>query len=118
MVSIVVSKMDMTELIFVVPGMIVNGHYYRDVLVSADAASDQAYCKRYVCLSTRQRCISSCEDSIKQLQLETPDLTGPDLWPPNSPDLNLMEYKMECNVWDVMQQRVCEWHMNSVVSMS
>jgi len=34
MVSIAVSKMDMTELIFVVPGMEANGQYYRDVLVS------------------------------------------------------------------------------------
>jgi len=41
MVSIAVSNMGMTELIFVVPGMKINGHYYRDVLtVSADAASD------------------------------------------------------------------------------
>jgi len=34
MVSIDVWKMGMTELIFVVPGMKVNGQYYRDVLLS------------------------------------------------------------------------------------
>jgi len=34
MVSIAVSKIGMTELIFVVPGMKVNGQYYRDVLLS------------------------------------------------------------------------------------
>jgi len=34
MVSIAVSKMGMTELIFVVPGMKVNGLYYCDVLLS------------------------------------------------------------------------------------
>jgi len=34
MVSIAVSKMVMTELIFVVPGMKVNGQYYRDVLLT------------------------------------------------------------------------------------
>jgi len=34
MVSIAVSKMGMTELIFVVPGMKVNGQYYRDVSLS------------------------------------------------------------------------------------
>jgi len=110
MVSIAVSKMGMTELIFVVPGMKVNGQYYRDVLLSADAASDQACCKRHVCLSTTQRSISSCKDTIKQLQQETPDFIGPDLWPQNSPDRNLVDYK----VWGVMQQRVYECHMNSV----
>jgi len=34
MISIAVSKMGMTELISVDPGMKVNGHYYRDVLLS------------------------------------------------------------------------------------
>ena len=34
MVSIAVSKMCMTELIFIIPGMKVNGQYYRDVLLS------------------------------------------------------------------------------------
>jgi len=34
--------MGMTDLIFVVPGKKVNGQYYRDVLLSADAASDKA----------------------------------------------------------------------------
>ena len=34
MVSIGVKKMGMTELIFVDPGMKVNGQYYRDVLLS------------------------------------------------------------------------------------
>jgi len=101
MVSIAVSKIGMTELIFVVPGMKVNGQYYRDVLLS-HATSDQACCKRYVCLSTRQRCISSCKDTIKQLQQEMPDFVRPDLWTPNSPDLNLMDYK----VGGVMQQSV------------
>ena len=50
------------------------------------------------------------KDTIKQLQTETPDFTGPDLWPPNSPDLNLVDYK----VWGVMRQRVYECRMNGV----
>jgi len=34
MVSITLSKIGMTELIFVIPGMKVNGQYYCDVLLS------------------------------------------------------------------------------------
>jgi len=110
MVSIAVSKMGLTELIFVVPGMKVNGQHYPWCFTHfANAASNKACCKWYVCLSTRQRSISSCKDIIKQLQQETPDFIGPDLWPPNSPDLNLVDYK----VWGVMQQRVYECRMNS-----
>ena len=92
--------------------MKVNGQYYHSVLLSlsADAASDQACCNRYVCLSTRQRSISSRKDAIKQLQQETPDLISLDLWPPNSSDLNLVDYK----VWGVMQQKVHECRMISV----
>ena len=63
-----------------------------------------------MCLSTRQCCISSCKDIIKQLQQETPNVIGPDLWPPNSPDLILVDYK----VWGVAQQAVYECRMNSV----
>ena len=108
MVSIAVSKMGMNELIFVVPGMKVNGQLLQQCFtLSADAASDQAFVSDTFCLSTRQRSISSCKDIIKQLQQETPVIIGPDLWPPNSPDLNLVDYK----VWGVMQQTA---RMNSV----
>jgi len=31
------------------------------------------------------------KDTIKLLQQETPDFIGPDFWPPNSPDLNLVD---------------------------
>jgi len=70
--------MGMTKLIFVIHGMKVNGQYYRDVLLSQQmlpaikhVASDTS--------STRQRTISSCKDTIKQLQQETPDFFGPNL---------------------------------------
>jgi len=36
MVSIAVSKMGITELVFVIPGMKVNGQYYHDVLLSQE----------------------------------------------------------------------------------
>jgi len=39
-----------------------------------------------------------------------PDFIGPDFWPSNSTDLNLVD----CKVWDAMQQRVYECRMNSV----
>jgi len=89
--------------------MKVNGQYYRDVLLCLHmlpaikhVASDTS--------STRQRSIWSCKDTIKQLQQETPDFIGPNPWPPSSPNLDLVDYK----VWGVMHQRVYEYRMNSV----
>jgi len=40
---------------------------------------------------------------MKQLlQRETADIITPDLWPPNSPDLNTVNYR----IWEVLQERV------------
>ena len=41
------------------------------------------------------------------------DFISPDLWLPNSQDLNLVDYKVR----GVMQQRVYESHMNSVYEL-
>ena len=42
------------------------------------------------------------------LRRETPDFISPDQWPPNSPDMNPVVYK----IWAVMQHRVYEKHVN------
>jgi len=42
--------------------------------------------------------------------METPDFILPTLWPPNSPDLNLVDYK----VWSVMQEKVCKGRIRNV----
>ena len=41
-------------------------------------------------------------DTVQLLQQETPEFIAPDLWPPNSPDLNPVDYR----VWGLMQERV------------
>ena len=46
-------------------------------------------------------------DTIQLLEQETPDFIGLDLWPPNSPDLNPVDYK----IWGVMWQHVYERRM-------
>jgi len=38
-----------------------------------------------------------------RLTTETPDYIPPTLWRPNSPDLNLVDYKVR----SVMQEKVC-----------
>jgi len=108
MVSVAMSKMGVTELIFVDP---VNSHYYRNVLLSQQmipaikqVAGDTFVFQQNSAPAHRAR------DTSQLLQRETPDFIGLDLWPPNSPDMNPVDYK----IWSVMQQRVYESRINSV----
>jgi len=39
---------------------------------------------------------------VEVLRRETPDFISPDLWPPNSPNLNPVDYE----IWAVMQRHV------------
>jgi len=42
----------------------------------------------------------ACE-TVQLLQQQTPGFNSPDLWPPNSPDLNPVDYR----IWGLMQER-------------
>ena len=49
-------------------------------------------------------------DTLRLLEQATPVFIPPDLWPPNSPDLNPVDYK----IWGIMQQRVYQSRVNNV----
>jgi len=51
-------------------------------------------------------------DTIQLLQQETLDFISPDLWLPNSPGLNPVDYK----IWGVVQQRVYKCSVSSSTS--
>ena len=40
--------------------------------------------------------------TVELLSSATPDFIPPTLWPPNSPDLNAVDYK----IWSIMEERV------------
>lgn len=111
MVSVAVSKLGCTELIFVEPGVKVNGQYYRDVLLSQRMLPAIKQISGGV-FSFQQDSAPAhhARQTIELLQRETPDFISPNLWPPNSPDLNPVDYKS----WSVMQQRVYEKRVYSV----
>ena len=46
----------------------------------------------------------------KQLTNETPDFINPTLWPPNSPDLNPVDYK----IWGCMREMVDKTKVHDV----
>ena len=49
-------------------------------------------------------------DAVKLLEWEIPAIISPVMWPPNSPDLNPVDYR----IWGVMQQRVYQKKINTV----
>ena len=50
---------------------------------------------------------------MELLKRETPDFISLLQWPPNSPDLNPVDYK----IWTVMQERVCKTHISDVAHL-
>ena len=103
MVSVAVSKLGCTRLIFVEPGVKMNGAYNRDMMLQKEMlpavhsiAGELFIFQQDSALAHRAR------EPVSLLERETPRFTGPDLWPPNSPDLNAVGYK----VWGVIQERV------------
>jgi len=50
------------------------------------------------------------KDTVVLLDQETPDFIPPDVWPPNSPDLNPVDYTM----WSVLQERVYRTKISDV----
>ena len=86
----------------------------RSLTVSADAASYQAYCRWYTFVFQQDNAPSHrVKDTIKLLQQQVLDFIGPDLWPPNSLDLNTVDYKV---LWCYAAESVWinECRMNSV----
>jgi len=100
MVSVAVSLLGTTELMFIEPGVKINGACYRYVLLGQhllpairSLAGD---------FFTYNAPAHRAGDTVGFLSRNTPDFISPLLWPPNSPDLNPVDYE----VWGVLQQRV------------
>jgi len=58
----------------------------------------------------RSSCTTQNIDAVEDLRRETPDFISPDLWPPNSPDLNPVDYA----IWAVMQCRVYQTKIHTI----
>jgi len=48
--------------------------------------------------------------TVELLEKEVPDFISPSLWPPNSPDLNPVDYK----IWSLVQERVHQQPISNI----
>jgi len=95
MVSVGVSKLGCTDLIFVEPGVKVNGAYYRDVLLRQELLPVMRQVSGGVFVFQQDSAPAHrARETVQLLKNETPDFISPDLWPSNSPDLNPVDYKI------------------------
>ena len=94
MVSVGVPKLCRTGLIIVQPEVKINGAYYRDVLLKQQLlpvirgiSGDFFAFQQDRALSHRAR------QTVSLLQQDRPAFNPPELWPPNSLDLNPVDYE-------------------------
>jgi len=80
----------------------ISGLYYREVLLKRDLLPDIREFSDYYTFQQDSTPAHRARETIDLLAKETPDFISPTLWPPNSPDLNPVDYK----IWSVMQETV------------
>jgi len=88
-------------------GVKINGAYHCDMLLTQKLLSD---IREWVRVSAGQCSSTPCSWDNELLCRETPDLISPEQWPPNSPDLNPVDYK----IWATMQQHIYQTKIRNV----
>ena len=94
------------------PGVKINGAYYRDVVLRQMLLPDILAASGSEFFVFQQDSAPSyrAEDTVVLLDEETPNFIPQALWPPNSPDLNPVDYAM----WNVLQERVYHTKISDV----
>jgi len=105
-----VSAVGRTNLRFVDPGVKVNGQYYRDTLLTRDLLPDIKQYSHYFTFQQDGSPEHQARKTVKLLKVETPDFIPLNLWPPDSPDLNPVDYK----IWGLLQERVYKTRIKDV----
>jgi hypothetical protein len=104
MVSVGVSKMGKTGVVFVEPGAKINSVYYCNrVLDHGLFPAIREICGHHNWILQQDGAPSHrAANTIDFLEKENVQFIEPNLWPPNSPDLNPVDYA----VWGALEERV------------
>jgi hypothetical protein len=104
MVSVAVSKMGKSDVVFVEPGAKINSAYYcENVLENGLFPRIRAVCGHHNWILLQDGAPSHrAASTLCFLEQENVQFIEPTMWPPNSPDLNPVDY----SVWGALQERV------------
>jgi hypothetical protein len=102
MVSVAVSKMGKTKVVFVEPGVKIDSEYYCHQLLSNGLFPDiHARCGLYNWTLQQDGAPSHrSAQTVAFLDAEGIDFIEPSMWPPNSPDLNPVDYA----IWGALEE--------------
>lgn len=104
MVSVAISRMGKSHVVFIEPGAKVNSEYYCQHVLGDGLLPDiRAICQHHTWILQQDGAPShTAKNTMDYLRRENIAFIEPDMWPPNSPDLNPVDYA----VWGALQQMV------------
>jgi len=104
MVSVAVSKLGKTDFVFVHSGAKINSVYYCHNVLEQGLLPDIRRSSNDNFLFQQDGPPAHCSHhTVAYLHSHVPEFIEPENWPPNSPDLNSVDY----SVWGALQQMVC-----------
>jgi hypothetical protein len=99
MASVGVSSLGATHLIFVEPGVKIDGAHCRNVLLAQHLLpAIRELSGEYFIFQQDSAPAHRAHETVAMLRHEAPAFIVPSVWPPNSPDLNPVDYK----IWGVL----------------
>src|SRR5215469_6480112 len=103
MISVAVSKLGKTDLVFVTPGAKINSVYYCDNVLEQGLLPDiRRISNNDFVFQQDGAPAHRSRHTVAYLRSRVPEFIEPESWPPNSPDLNPVDY----SVWGALQQMV------------
>ena len=104
MVSVAVSKRGKTSLVFVQPGAKINSTYYCDHVLEGNGLlrDIRRLSGNHFIFQQDGAPAHRSRQTVAFLNMKVPEFIEPNNWPPNSPDLNPVDY----SIWGALQQLV------------
>jgi len=110
LISVAVSSLGATQLHFLEPGVKVNGDYYRNTVLLNMLLPDICSVFRDYYLFQQDGARHIVHVTLLPCCREMPEFIPPEMWPPNSPDLNPVDY----SIWGMLQERVYRYRIHDV----